>query len=498
MKDVYSGADVVVAATCAPDVRAGIFRPREVQESIWLSWGPQIEAEATGNENVTSTRSASRHGSNKERTLESTNLHVCIRRPRPYDINRVTSMERSRWAGRGWTMQEDFLATRLLVFTEDDVAWECLAHAENGDGTHRILQNVDKDESQGRDSRDFMSRYWKRAMAAAAVSKADATRISLSVPEGTWNGLQSMWATTMAEYSNRRLTKLSDRLPALSGLAAVVHQLTGDEYCAGLWRRHLLPSLLWQYQPVRGDRAKMAETLSISFDELADRLYKDYLTKALLETGHGPSWSWVSLEGSLQANAQHPCPQFDPPVETMTRVLDVQVDLVAAHDLFGQVRGGRLTIEAASVTWAGDGRSCEREDVDDNENGTNLPVSNIQKHVARLLRQPDHELTAEYLLRHRPHKGQVTAVLLIDGNRVECRAIIVESIADLDAAKMALGGSGEAGARLYRRVGRFVIHRREVYDTAQYADDSSGISRTEDAAYEDCVNGLPLRKFNVV
>jgi hypothetical protein len=41
--------------------------------------------------------------------------------------------------------------------------------------------------------------------------------------------------TAVSDYRRRKLTKESDRLPALSGLATAFQALTGDTYLAGLW-----------------------------------------------------------------------------------------------------------------------------------------------------------------------------------------------------------------------------------------------------------------------
>jgi hypothetical protein len=46
-------------------------------------------------------------------------------------------------------------------------------------------------------------------------------------------------------YSRAKLTKHSDKLVALSGLAHAVQRESGDQYVAGLWRKDLEYSLLW-------------------------------------------------------------------------------------------------------------------------------------------------------------------------------------------------------------------------------------------------------------
>jgi hypothetical protein len=55
--------------------------------------------------------------------------------------------------------------------------------------------------------------------------------------------------STLFAYVNRRLTKQTDKLPALTGMAKIIHELTEDTYVAGFWRRNLLISLIWTSTP---------------------------------------------------------------------------------------------------------------------------------------------------------------------------------------------------------------------------------------------------------
>ena len=47
----------------------------------------------------------------------------------------------------------------------------------------------------------------------------------------------------------RFLTVGTDELPAMSGLANIYHQQTGDTYLASLWRKDLMQTLLWRTEP---------------------------------------------------------------------------------------------------------------------------------------------------------------------------------------------------------------------------------------------------------
>lgn len=110
------------------------------------------------------------------------------------------------------------------------------------------------------------------------------------------------------------------------------------------------------------------------------------------------------------------------------------------------------------------------------------PVANLTKFVWELLAQPDTSFTAEYQLRHQPYQGQVTAVLLIDCNTIQGRAILVESVQK----------STTSEDQLYRGVGRFDIKCPQPYNTPNH------ISPAQLAAYEDRARGLPVKTFVIV
>jgi hypothetical protein len=59
---------------------------------------------------------------------------------------------------------------------------------------------------------------------------------------GVYNRLKKV----LFDYSMRTMTKMSDRSPALSGLARKFTDITGDLYLAGMWKNDLARELLWK------------------------------------------------------------------------------------------------------------------------------------------------------------------------------------------------------------------------------------------------------------
>jgi hypothetical protein len=98
--------------------------------------------------------------------------------------------------------------------------------------------------------------------------------------------LENRWWEIVAVYSSRFLTKNSDRLNALAGIAAHFQSSDADAiYLAGLWGgQYLNMGLLWY---VESGRQK----------------------EMLLEQGkpqdpiHAPSWSWGSVAGQIANNS---------------------------------------------------------------------------------------------------------------------------------------------------------------------------------------------------
>jgi hypothetical protein len=63
----------------------------------------------------------------------------------------------------------------------------------------------------------------------------------LGVPE-----IYDHWHQTIANYTQRRLTKYQNTLPKLSGLARIVSSFVNHEYVVGMWAHDLQRSLAWK------------------------------------------------------------------------------------------------------------------------------------------------------------------------------------------------------------------------------------------------------------
>jgi hypothetical protein len=132
------------------------------------------------------------------------------------------------------------------------------------------------------------------------------------------------WEKLVEKFTSRDITYSTDRLPALSGLAAKRQQETGDKYLTDLWKSNLKNELLWRVE----DQKK-------SF--------------RLAESCVAPTWSWAVVSGAVwfprrpfdlhMFESRMPSPIGD---EVVTMDADVEV---IGENPFGKVRSGHITMQ---------------------------------------------------------------------------------------------------------------------------------------------------------
>ena len=113
---------------------------------------------------------------------------------------------------RAWTFPESFFSRRMIIYSKHQLFWVC-GETWGKDG--------------GRISRE---EYFSRELSSR----------SLREPK------TDDWVDVICEYLSRKLTNHSDKLPAISSIAASFAQRTNDIYLAGLWRSKLLHELCWK------------------------------------------------------------------------------------------------------------------------------------------------------------------------------------------------------------------------------------------------------------
>lgn len=166
--------------------------------------------------------------------------------------------EKSRYPlmTRAWCFQERMLATRMLHYTKHEVVFECASsmHCECG-----ALQDYEQDPHLDA-RRVILTRSGRRAEQRATSHNQQGDDVID----------HDIWRDFMVEFSQKQITKRTDCLPAIAGLAVKWHNpvLTG-RYLAGIWEKDLLRSLAW---------------VAHDFDSNQELPYI------------APSWSWLSAQ----------------------------------------------------------------------------------------------------------------------------------------------------------------------------------------------------------
>jgi hypothetical protein len=206
------------------------------------------------------------------------------------DTDSYVTMDGEPLSVRGWCFQERVLSRRVLHFASDQMYFECLEGFRSEDGLHLPHRSL---TMHGSRARAHLPGRWRGGGG------------------GNLSPDMKQWYEILWSYGPRLLTKSSDKLPALGGVAAMVAERLGDQYVAGLWRQSIVEGLLWQ-------------ALSVT------------------EVGEGrmaPSWSWAAIDGIPAYGGL--AGRWEP----LAFVLDCQIELVG-ESAFGSVKSGRIKMEA--------------------------------------------------------------------------------------------------------------------------------------------------------
>ncbi|KAK4083841.1 uncharacterized protein Triagg1_1503 [Trichoderma aggressivum f. europaeum] len=254
-----------------------------------------------------------------EHSLEVTNstqdsFRLKVRRKLPHWATDPTAMPTrdNPLLSRAWVFQERVLSPRVLHFCLREMIWECCEHticecgglsnslnlkslfalashlkisndqpesesesSSREDAVQSVISQVNERQSIGRLDPDFdevndqldTREQRLRASREDVMKTYNLQMKEILVPVKQWHGL-------VEHYSKLKLTKQTDRLPALSGLAHRMAPFLGD-YHAGLWKSSLFLDLAWAAD-------KPSSHLNRS---------REYI---------GPSWSWVSVNAGVR------------------------------------------------------------------------------------------------------------------------------------------------------------------------------------------------------
>lgn len=202
---------------------------------------------------------------------------------------------------RAWVLQEYTLSACSIRYNLNTLVWECRG------GSHYDSEVIFEDNQSRRAARDLKN------------LPLQIESVSPSSPASKIFEIMAIWRKIVEEYSRKELTYEMDVLPALSGLASLIHTATGDEYLAGIWRSDLPGALRWVHDPPLNWRSST------------------YLA---------PSWSWACYKKSIPVTYLS-----STDVQYKAKVLDAGVTLVGENP-FGCVSDAFLKLEGLVLRGA--------------------------------------------------------------------------------------------------------------------------------------------------
>jgi hypothetical protein len=182
---------------------------------------------------------------------------------------------------RGWVVQERILSPRTLFYCLDQIYFECKEGVKGEDGFY------------ARSSLFFIH------------------------PEYPPEEVRFRWWWLIKYLGGCRLTRSSDKLPSLAGIARRFEEILKDRYIAGLWESTLMQDLLWMAPP------------STNLGSWPPKY-------------RAPSWSWTCIDDT------------QPPLhylyggETFAAILNHHVE-VQGENPWGEVSNGWIKIRAPLI-----------------------------------------------------------------------------------------------------------------------------------------------------
>lgn len=155
---------------------------------------------------------------------------------------------------RGWVKQERILSRRTVDFSSKQVYFECRTSVASED---RRTESAD----DRRHASELMNMVWVLSQQG-----------NNEVAEPMFDLFFSIWGNIVEDYSGLNLTRASDKLPALQGLANFTSLARPGRYLCGIWEHNLADGLLWEP--------------------------KERPTTAVKELV-APSWSWASSKSPV-------------------------------------------------------------------------------------------------------------------------------------------------------------------------------------------------------
>lgn len=324
MASIYQSSHITIVAASAKNADEGFLLPREAPSPA---------------NTIPFMHNGFRAGTVQIRR-RITNIDVLLREVPGPPLDPVDS--------RAWTLQEQLLSERLLVYSTDTLQWRCKDVVANL-GSSKYVPRPDE-SWWSTSSVDFVRlepvpllldqdtldvrngvEYLVPNEVGDTLIPITPSASSLGRQAAEYKRIQKLhtqWIHLIERYSLRSITYASDKLVALAGIAEKFGDALRTNYVAGFWEDHMLVYLMWH--------PKSGATGTSSY--------------------RAPSWSWASLDGTIAFDCdlaagfdQSNYRAYD------CRILRCQITLKDQLLPYGEVIGGYIDLSAVlRRAWYGD------------------------------------------------------------------------------------------------------------------------------------------------
>jgi hypothetical protein len=220
---------------------------------------------------------------------------------------------------RAWVVQERLLSSRILHFAHDQVFWECREHAACEAfpmGLPEHSRDVFQASNTGSISHSIIGGRAVKSLNPQIEGARQRQLMGLTANDDLVQ--YGIWDKIIMIYTAGRLTKQSDKLVAISGIARQMKSLLKVRYLAGLWDNYVESQLLWSVDNSEREAVRP-------------------------RTYHAPSWSWASVDGDVKmACAIRYSDRRD--YQKDVKILSISISPAKINDEFGQISGGHIRI----------------------------------------------------------------------------------------------------------------------------------------------------------
>ncbi|KAE9374107.1 HET-domain-containing protein [Stipitochalara longipes BDJ] len=262
MADYYSKAYITIAATASVDSAGGLFR----------KW-PQFEFTGI--------------------TTEGLPSQVIVRRM-PEHLFESFVLDLFPLLSRAWVYQERLLSTAVLHFGPQELSWECKETSICECG----FASAHKPISQ------------QRVMLGRKIKPSELLLNCVGDTEALCRS--SLWHRMVSDFAGLELTKYSDRLPAIAGLAKILKPFKKSSpplplYAYGIWADSAIVDLCWYTgRPDRHDKLELpswswaAVSMGVGYNQFDEGAATQYIhAKVISIDGNHPEnqENWIPSKG---------------------------------------------------------------------------------------------------------------------------------------------------------------------------------------------------------